>query len=149
PRWGRGLGGQVRRRSGRRAGRGPGLLPARGGVPWPAGASDPPPGRRRLQRLLLPHQVTTMRLLAHHAGEQGLAPLLLLLGSGGVSLTVAIGRARLAAARAGLTRVVGRDQALGGGQAPCLDQELAELDRVDGRELDADPAGGAEMGRGG
>ena len=47
--------------------------------------------------------MTTMRLLAHHAGEQGLAPLLLLLGSGGFSLIVAIGRARLAAARIRLT----------------------------------------------
>jgi hypothetical protein len=47
-----------------------------------------------------------MRPLAHHAGEQGLAPLLLLLGSGGVPLLVAIGRARLAAARARLTRRV-------------------------------------------
>ena len=45
-----------------------------------------------------------MRPLAHHAGEQALAPLLLLLGGGGVSLLVAIGRARLAAARAKLTR---------------------------------------------
>jgi hypothetical protein len=44
-----------------------------------------------------------MHPLAHHAGEQGLAPLLLLLGSGGVPLLVAIGRARLAAARAKLT----------------------------------------------
>jgi hypothetical protein len=42
--------------------------------------------------------------LAHHAGEQALAPLLLLLGSGGVSLVVALGRARVAAARARLTR---------------------------------------------
>jgi hypothetical protein len=41
--------------------------------------------------------------LAHHAGEQVLAPLLLL-GSGGVSLLLAIGRARLAATRAKLTR---------------------------------------------
>jgi hypothetical protein len=45
-----------------------------------------------------------MRPLAHHAGEQALAPLLLLLGGGGVPLLVAIGRARLAAARAKLTR---------------------------------------------
>jgi hypothetical protein len=43
-------------------------------------------------------------IVAHHAGEQGLAPLLLLLSSGGVPLAVAIGRARLAAARAKLTR---------------------------------------------
>jgi hypothetical protein len=43
-------------------------------------------------------------VVAHHAGEQGLAPLLLLLSSGGVPLAVAIGRARLAAARARLTR---------------------------------------------
>jgi hypothetical protein len=49
-----------------------------------------------------------MTPLAHHAGEQGLAPLLLLLGSGGgLSLLVAIGRARLAAARAKLTRKQG------------------------------------------
>jgi hypothetical protein len=50
-----------------------------------------------------------MHPLAHHAGEQGLAPLLLL-GSGGVTLLVAIARARLAAARAKLTeRGEGRD----------------------------------------
>jgi hypothetical protein len=51
-----------------------------------------------------------MRPLAHHAGEQGLAPLLLLLlgGGGGVPLLVAIGRARLAAARARLTRARSR-----------------------------------------
>jgi hypothetical protein len=36
-----------------------------------------------------------MRALAHHAGEQALAPMLLLAG-GGVSLVVAIGRAWLA-----------------------------------------------------
>jgi hypothetical protein len=46
-------------------------------------------------------------IVAHHAGEQGLAPLLLLLSSGGVPLLVAIGRARLAAARAKLTRKQG------------------------------------------
>ena len=46
-----------------------------------------------------------MAPLAHHAGEQGLAPLLLLLGSGVVPLLVAIARARLAAARAKLTRM--------------------------------------------
>jgi hypothetical protein len=45
-----------------------------------------------------------MRPLAHHAGEQGLAPLLLLLVSGGVPVMVAVGRARLAAVRAKLTR---------------------------------------------
>jgi hypothetical protein len=45
-----------------------------------------------------------MAPLAHHAGEQGLAPLLLLLLGGGVPLMMAIGRARLAAARAKLTR---------------------------------------------
>jgi hypothetical protein len=49
----------------------------------------------------------TMRPLAHLAGEQGLAPLLLLLGGGGVPLLVAIGRAQLAAARAKLTRKQG------------------------------------------
>jgi hypothetical protein len=46
-------------------------------------------------------------VVAHHAGEQALAPLLLLLGGGGVSLLVAIGRSRLAAARAKLTRKQG------------------------------------------
>jgi hypothetical protein len=46
-------------------------------------------------------------VVAHHAGEQALAPLLVLLGSGGVPLLVAIGRARLAAARAKLTRKQG------------------------------------------
>ena len=50
-----------------------------------------------------------MHPLAHHAGEQALAPLLLLAGGGGVSLLVAIGRARLTAARAWLTRNLGRD----------------------------------------
>jgi hypothetical protein len=44
-------------------------------------------------------------VVAHHAGEQVLAPLLLL-GSGGVSLLVAIGRAQLAAA---LARLTGKD----------------------------------------
>jgi hypothetical protein len=43
-----------------------------------------------------------MHPLAHHAGEQALAPLLLLAG-GGLSLAIAIGRARAAAARARLT----------------------------------------------
>jgi hypothetical protein len=45
-------------------------------------------------------------IVAHHAGEQALAPLLLL-ASGGIPLLVAIGRARLAAARAKLTRKQG------------------------------------------
>jgi hypothetical protein len=44
-----------------------------------------------------------MTPLAHHAGEQALAPLLLLAG-GGLPLLVAIGRAHLAATRARLTR---------------------------------------------
>jgi hypothetical protein len=44
-----------------------------------------------------------MAPLAHHAGEQALAPLLLL-GSGGVALLMAITRTRLAAARARLIR---------------------------------------------
>jgi hypothetical protein len=44
-----------------------------------------------------------MTPLAHHAGEETLAPLLLL-ASGGLSLTAAIGRERLAAARAWLAR---------------------------------------------
>jgi len=41
--------------------------------------------------------------LAHHTGEQSLAALLLL-GTGTFSVVVAIGRARLAAARDRLTR---------------------------------------------
>jgi hypothetical protein len=41
--------------------------------------------------------------LAHHTGEDPLAPLLLLTSSG-LFLLAAIGRARLAAARAKLTR---------------------------------------------
>jgi hypothetical protein len=47
-----------------------------------------------------------MHLIAHHAGEQALGPLLLLVG-GGLPLVVAIGRARLAAVRARLTRKQG------------------------------------------
>lgn len=43
-----------------------------------------------------------MHPLAHHAGEQTLAPLLMMAG-GGLTLALAIGRARLAAARARLT----------------------------------------------
>jgi|GEM_PF-1097390 len=46
-----------------------------------------------------------MRPLAHHAGEESLAALLLL-GTGTFSVVVAIGRAHLAAARARLTRRV-------------------------------------------
>ena len=48
-----------------------------------------------------------MRPLAHHLGEESLAPLLLLGSGGGLSLLVAIGRARLAAARAKLIRKQG------------------------------------------
>jgi hypothetical protein len=45
-------------------------------------------------------------IVAHHAGEQALAPLLLLAG-GGLTVVVAVGRARLAAARAWLARTLG------------------------------------------
>jgi hypothetical protein len=48
-----------------------------------------------------------MHPLAHHAGEQALAPLLLLAG-GGLGLVAAVGRERLAAARAWLARNLGR-----------------------------------------
>jgi hypothetical protein len=48
-----------------------------------------------------------MHPLAHHAGEQALAPLLLLAG-GGFTMVVAIGRARLADARRRLARKQGR-----------------------------------------
>jgi hypothetical protein len=44
-----------------------------------------------------------MTPLAHHAGEESLAALLLL-GSGALSFVVAVGRAQLAATRARLTR---------------------------------------------
>jgi hypothetical protein len=44
-----------------------------------------------------------MTPLAHHLGEETLAPLLLL-GSGTLSFLVTIGRARLAATRASLAR---------------------------------------------
>jgi hypothetical protein len=46
-------------------------------------------------------------IVAHHAGEQALAPLLLLLASGGIPLLRAMTRERLAAARAKLTRKQG------------------------------------------
>ena len=42
-------------------------------------------------------------IVAHHAGEQALAPLLLLLGSGGLPLLVAIAQDRLATVRQRLT----------------------------------------------
>jgi hypothetical protein len=48
-----------------------------------------------------------MHPLAHHAGEQALAPLLLLAG-GGLGLVAAVGRERLAAARTWLVRNLGR-----------------------------------------
>jgi hypothetical protein len=48
-----------------------------------------------------------MTVLAHHAGEQALAPLLLLAG-GGLSLALAVGRARLAELRDRLARARGR-----------------------------------------
>jgi hypothetical protein len=48
-----------------------------------------------------------MHPLAHHAGEQALAPLLLLAG-GGFTLVVAIGRAHLANARMWLARRLDR-----------------------------------------
>jgi hypothetical protein len=46
-----------------------------------------------------------MRPLAHHAGEDSLVQLLVL-GGGSLSVTLAFGRARLAAMRARLTRRV-------------------------------------------
>jgi hypothetical protein len=48
-----------------------------------------------------------MHPLAHHAGEQALAPLLLLAG-GGITLAAAFGRAWLADARERLARNRGR-----------------------------------------
>ena len=49
-----------------------------------------------------------MGILAHHAGEDSLAPLLLLVGGGGLSLMAAAGRARLASARDWLRRIIRR-----------------------------------------
>jgi uncharacterized protein len=60
-----------------------------------------------------------MRPLAHHAGEQALAPLLLLAG-GGLPLLAAIARAQLAAVRAPLTRKRGSTTATDRGMAPSL-----------------------------
>jgi hypothetical protein len=45
-----------------------------------------------------------MHPLAHHAGEDTLAPLLLLLGGAWLSVLAAYGRERLTAVRAKLTR---------------------------------------------
>jgi hypothetical protein len=49
--------------------------------------------------------------------------------------------------RSWLAGVVGTDQAFGGGLAPGLDQELAELGGVDGGQLNADPAVAGDVGR--
>jgi hypothetical protein len=43
-------------------------------------------------------------ILAHHAGEESLTSMLALVGGGGLTLTIAIGKARLSTARAWLTR---------------------------------------------
>ena len=58
PRRRRGVDGQTRRRRLRRRScpRQP-ILPARQRLPWPAGAPDPAPGRRRVERLVLLHQL--------------------------------------------------------------------------------------------
>ena len=50
-----------------------------------------------------------MHPLAHHAGEQALAPLLLLAG-GGLTLALAVGRVRLAAARNRLAQLLRRER---------------------------------------
>jgi uncharacterized protein len=60
-----------------------------------------------------------MRPLAHHAGEQALAPLLLLAG-GGLPLIAAIARAQLAAVRAPRTRKRGSTDATGRWMAASL-----------------------------
>ena len=107
PRRGRRLGGQARHqpRHRRRHQPGPAVLPLWRGLPGAAGAPDPPGGRGCLQRLLLLHELIDMRPLAHHLGEDSLVNLLLV-GGAGLSLMVVQGRARLAAARARLTRRV-------------------------------------------
>jgi len=53
--------------------------------------------------------------LAHHAGEETLAQLVLLLGGGGLSLAIAVGRERLAAARSRLSRRARRSEEPPGG----------------------------------
>jgi hypothetical protein len=47
-----------------------------------------------------------MTVLAHHAGEDSLAQALVLLGGGGLSVMVTVGRARLAATTARLARLL-------------------------------------------
>jgi hypothetical protein len=47
-------------------------------------------------------------IVAHHAGEESLTSMLALVGGGGLTLTIAIGRARLAAARQRLLRIAAR-----------------------------------------
>ena len=47
-------------------------------------------------------------IVAHHAGEESLTSMLALVGGGGLTLTLAIGRARLAAARERLVRIASR-----------------------------------------
>jgi hypothetical protein len=49
-----------------------------------------------------------MTPLAHHAGEQAIAQVAVLLAGGGLSLVLAVGRARLAAVRAKLIRTARR-----------------------------------------
>jgi len=47
-------------------------------------------------------------IVAHHAGEESLTSMLALVGGGGLTLTLAIGRARLAAAKDRLVRIASR-----------------------------------------
>jgi uncharacterized protein len=79
-----------------------------------------------------------MRPLAHHAGEQALAPLLVLLAGGGPPLIAAIARAQLAAVRAPLTRKRGSTTAADMGMAPSLGSALSNAQAPDGARPTAD-----------
>jgi len=79
-----------------------------------------------------------MRPLAHHAGEQALAPLLLLAG-GGLSLIAAIARAQLAAVRAPLTRRRGSTDATDRWTASLVPAAFAAQARAGARPAADEP----------
>jgi hypothetical protein len=47
-------------------------------------------------------------IVAHHAGEESLTSMLALVGGGGLTLTIAIGKARLSTAKQRLARIASR-----------------------------------------
>jgi hypothetical protein len=54
-------------------------------------------------------------IVAHHAGEESLTSMLALVGGGGLTLTIAIGKARLSIAKQRLARIASRAR----GQRPA------------------------------